>query len=155
MKREEWAVYLPCNCKRGQDKTLQETKKPSGISFVEILGKCARFLPESEAKSITQGISAKHGNEGEHNETNDEQDFAQCRPKFTFSVPLNGENIDQPESQTISANIFNTFLKCFNGNISIYSPIQDYDDCDDSPGGYDVTYDKRVKAIFASNTLSG
>lgn len=87
-------IYSPCDRERGQYKTLQKAKPSAGVSFIKILGKCPRVLPKPEAEPVTERIPAKHRDEGEDDESDNEYDFAQGRPEFAFSVPLDGEDID-------------------------------------------------------------
>lgn len=73
----------------------QEAFESSSSAFAQVLGKgTRRALPVAETVRITLRVTAYHGDKGEEEQTNDQNDLAAGKPEFGLTVRLDGENID-------------------------------------------------------------
>ena len=60
-----------------------------------MLNESSRIPPESEAVRIMQRVAADHGDEGEREDDEDQDDFAARQPEFGFTKDFDGKDVEE------------------------------------------------------------
>jgi hypothetical protein len=95
--------------------------------------------------SGTLWVAAKHGDECEDEETDNQQDFADSCPKFSLSIPLHGHQVDHAAA---------TLVQFFDSIFARHNiPIEDNDNRDDRADRHNIT--PEVDDDVASDDFEG
>ena len=83
----------------------QEALEAAQVTRAEVLGKGARVLPVAEAVGVPFRVAANHGDKGEEEEHEDEDDLASGEPELGLTVSSHSKQVD---STTFHATQFST-----------------------------------------------
>lgn len=78
----------------GAPETRKETFESTESAIGKVCRKGAGRIPVSEAVGIALRVSADHGDEGEAEENEDQDDLASRQPELSFTVSFDGENVE-------------------------------------------------------------
>ena len=62
----------------------------------------ARRAPVPEAVAVVRRVATQHADQGEEDEADDQDDFAEGEPEFGFAVPFHGEDVDEAAGYLVS-----------------------------------------------------
>ena len=75
------------------DDACNETLESTKVALVDVFAHGTWVPPEAESKGIALGISTTHGDQSVEHEHEQENDFADCQPKFSFTEERLWQNI--------------------------------------------------------------
>lgn len=79
------------------DQALQKPEETTEVTLAIERIERPWVVPVAEAVSVFERVATQHGNEGENDQADDEQDLPESGPKLGFTIPLDRKHVDQAE----------------------------------------------------------
>ena len=133
------------DCESSAPHSPKEALKTSEWTSGYVFGEGTRVLPVTETVRVALGIAADHGDEGEGEEHQKQDDLSKGEPKLAFTVPFDDEGVDAEVQY--NANCHDGF------HGYVVAPVgQDQVQCGNLKGHQDRLVDEEVWNSLASWT---